>query len=297
MKDQVKESVKLVYPLRLVRKVAGISSAAWYRKPKRHKEKARRGPRVVITDPALLDEIRKEITQGHLIDEGYKKTWKRLKGRGIIDCKESVCRIMRENNLLPVTRPKPARKANEHKGSIKTGLPNRMWGTDRKRSFTRQDEWCWFFSVADHLNDKIPGWHVNKRGSRFDALEPVRMSVLKVFGSPEQRVCNGIGIFLRTDHGSQYDSHGLQRKRKFLGLQYARAFVRSPQSNGITERFHRTLDDQAPDLYEFESLEDARKIIGQFIQEYNQHWLIHRLGLTSPLEYREKHEKRRIYAA
>jgi len=67
--------------------------------------------------------------------------------------------------------------------------------------------------------------------------------------------------------------------------------------NGIIERFHRTLDEQALDLYEFESLEEARQIIGHFIQEYNRHWLIHRLGLCSPLEHREKHEKRREYAA
>ncbi len=70
MKDQVSESVKLVYPLRLVLKVAGITSAAWYRKPKHGKEKARRGPRVVITDQALLDKVREEITRGHFIDEG-----------------------------------------------------------------------------------------------------------------------------------------------------------------------------------------------------------------------------------
>lgn len=102
---------------------------------------------------------------------------------------------------------------------------------------------------------------------------------------PENRSC------------SQYDSHDFQRELKFLGLQYSPAFVRSPQCNGIIERFHRTLDEQVLDLYEFESIEEARQIIGKFIQEYNQHWLIHRLGLTSPLEYREKHEKRRNYAA
>ncbi|MBP6969328.1 MAG: IS3 family transposase [Prolixibacteraceae bacterium] len=139
MTDQVSESVKLVYPLRLVLKVAGITSAAWYRKPKHGKEKARRGPRVVITDQALLDEVREEITRGHFIDEGYKKTWKRLKRRGIKVSKARVYRVMRANNLLSVTRPKPGRKVNEHKGNIKTDLPNRMWGTDGKRFFTRQD--------------------------------------------------------------------------------------------------------------------------------------------------------------
>jgi transposase InsO family protein len=297
MKDKVSESVNVVYPMRLILRVAGLTSAAWYRKPMYRKEKVRRGPRIKITDKDLLDEIRKEITQGHFVDEGYKKTWKRLKRRGIKVCKARVNRVMRENNLLSVTRPKPERKKNEHNGNIKTDLPNVMWGTDGKRFYTRQDGWCWFFGMIDHFNDEVIAWHANKSGSRFDALEPLRMAVQKVFGSLEEKVCTGVGLFLRTDHGPQYDSHDFQKELKFLGLQYSPAFVRSPQCNGIIERFHRTLDEQVFDLYEFESLEEARQIIGQFILQYNRHWLIHRLGLTSPLEYREKHEKMRNYAA
>lgn len=297
MKDQVSESVNMVYPMRLVLRVAGLTSAAWYRIPKHRTNKVKPGPRIKIRDQELLDEIRKEITGGHFVDEGYKKIWKRLKRRGIRVCKERVNRVMRKNNLLSATRPKPERKKNEHNGNIKTDLPNVMWGTDGKRFFTRQDGWCWFFGVIDHFNDEIIAWHANKSGSRFDALEPVRKAVQKVFGTLEEKVCTGIGLFLRTDHGSQYDSRDFQKELKFLGLQYSPAFVRSPQCNGIIERFHRTLDEQVFDLYVFESLEEARQIIGQFIQGYNRHWLIHRLGLISPLEYREKHEKMRNYAA
>lgn len=297
MKDQVSESVNLVYPMRLVLQVAGLTSAAWYRIPKHRTKKVKPGPKIRITDQELLDEIRKEITGGHFVDEGYKKTWKRLNRRGIKVCKERVNRVMRENNLLSATRPKPERKKNEHNGNIKTDLPNVMWGTDGKKFFTRQDGWCWFFGVIDHFNDEIIAWHANKSGSRFDALEPVRKAVQKVFGTLEEKVCTGIGLFLRTDHGSQYDSGDFQKELKFLGLQYSPAFVRSPQCNGIIERFHRTLDEQVFDLYVFESLEEARQFIGQFILEYNRHWLIHRLGLISPLEYRKKHEKKRKNAA
>jgi len=82
-----------------------------------------------------------------------------------------------------------------------------------------------------------------------------------------------------------------------LGLVYSPAFVRSPQCNGIIERCHRTLDEQVFDLHDFESLEAARKAIGEFIERYNRHWLIRRLGLNSPLDYREDHEKRREDAA
>ena len=37
---------------------------------------------------------------------------------------------------------------------------------------------------------------------------------------------------------------------------------------------------------QFEDIEEAREVIGTFIASYNNDWLIHRLGLMSPREYR-----------
>ena len=47
----------------------------------------------------------------------------------------------------------------------------------------------------------------------------------------------------------------------------------------------------------FESLEQARKIIAEFLENYNREWLIHRLGLTAPLDYRQDFERRKNDAA
>ena len=297
MKDQVSEIVKRMYPMSLILSVAGLSSAAYYRKSMPKSNKARPGPKPTIGDDQLLMEIRKEILESLFLDEGYKKTWKRLQRRGIKASKERVNRVMRENDLLSVTRPKAERKVNDHTGSIKTELPNRMWGTDGKRFYTLKEGWCWFFGIIDHFNDEIIAWHANKSGNRFNAMEPLRTAVKKTYGSLEQHVCKDLGLFLRSDHGSQYDSNDFQKELKFLGLIYSPAFVRSPECNGIIERFHRTLNEQVFDLYVFESLEEVRKVIGEFIERYNRYWLIHRLGLNSPLEYRLGHEKMRKYAA
>lgn len=291
MKGQESKTAKQVYPMSMILTVAGLSSAAYYRKNELKGQKARPGPRPAITDDQLLMEIRKEILEGLFLDEGVKKTWKRLQRRGIKASKERVNRIMRENNLLSVTRPNPERKVNEHTGTITTELPNQMWGTDGKKFYTQKEGWCWFFGVIDHFNDEILSWHANKSGNRFNAMEPLRTAVKKTYGSLEQHVCIDVGLFLRSDHGSQYDSDDFQKELKFLGIIYSPAFVRSPECNGIIERFYRTLNEQIFDVYDFESLEQARKIIGEFIERYNRYWLIHRLGLNSPMDYRENHEK------
>jgi transposase InsO family protein len=39
-------------------------------------------------------------------------------------------------------------------------------------------------------------------------------------------------------------------------------------------------------LYDFESLEDAREIIGRFIRQHNERWLLERFGYRTPNEVR-----------
>lgn len=94
------------------------------------------------------------------------------------------------------------------------------------------------------------------------------------------------GLFLRSDHGSQYDSRDFQAELTYLGLVHSPAFVRSPECNGIIERFNRTLQEQVFDIHCFETIDEAREVISKFIDDYNRFWLIERLGHLSPLEYR-----------
>ncbi|MCL6581301.1 MAG: hypothetical protein K6U08_06785, partial [Firmicutes bacterium] len=42
-------------------------------------------------------------------------------------------------------------------------------------------------------------------------------------------------------------------------------------------------------LHRFRDLEDARARIARFIDTYNNHWLLERLGYPSPLEGRSDH--------
>lgn len=287
MKGKVSESQNRPYPMEMILKIAGLSSAAWYRRKSDTGNKKRPGPKPLITDEDLLSEVKTEINMSVFNGEGYEKIHKRMSVRGIIAAPHRVNRIMRENHLLSPTRPKVNLAKNEHKGKIITEYPHRMWGTDGKRFYTLNEGWCWLFSVIDHCNDEIIAWHIAKVGNRFAAMEPVRMAVKTIFGSLERSICKDTGLFLRSDHGSQYDSDDFQRELKFLNLSYSPAFIRSPQCNGIIERFHRTINEQVFDLCLFDSLEQAQGIIAEFMHNYNHVWILHRLGLKTPVEYRK----------
>ena len=61
-----------------------------------------------------------------------------------------------------------------------------------------------------------------------------------------------------------------------------------PECNGVAERFIRTLKEECIYLHHFETLEEARAVIGAFIKRYNNGWLLQRHGYMTPAAAREK---------
>lgn len=55
---------------------------------------------------------------------------------------------------------------------------------------------------------------------------------------------------------------------------------------------HRTLNEQVFAVNTFMSLEEARQAIKEFVEDYNQDWILHRLNYCSPVEYRKNYENK-----
>lgn len=292
MKQEKSAFTDKPYSVRMILSVAELSSAAWYdNRPRVKKEEKRKpGRKPSINDDELLDQIKAYLRKPKFNSEGYIKIHARLKGKGLMVGKNRIYRLMKASNLLLQINGANG-SGRKHDGTIITEAPNLMWATDGKEFQTREEGKCWFIGVIDHFNDEIKSFHVCKKFDRYAALEPLREAVKNEFGSLEKGICQNMDIALRSDHGSQFDSCTYQGELKFLGLNYSPAFVRSPECNGIIERFHRTLNEQIFKQEYFENLEEAKKALNQFIERYNQDWILHRLGLRSPLEYRIAYDK------
>jgi len=245
---------------------------------------ARRGPKPKVSDAALLDAIRADLDASPFTGEGHRKVWARLKfGQGLRVSRKRVLRLMRENNLLsPYRKPQGAPK--DHDGSIGTQAPNVMWGTDGARVFTLEDGYGWIFVAVEHWNAECMGVHVCKKGNRMAALEPVAQGVLDQFGSVERGAARGLA--LRMDHGTQYLSDHFQNQIKAWGIAPSFAFLREPETNGVAERFIRTLKEQAIYGRIFQNLEEVRQAVAEFVDQYNQHWRVEKNGFRSPEEMR-----------
>jgi len=296
MQNQLYTAKGKPYPMFMILQVAELSPSAWYdiRPRIKTEDKRKRGPKTLLSDAEILSQLKELLKEPLFYGEGYIKLHKRLKRKGAIVGKNRIYRIMLGNGLLNIQKGSPG-SGRAHDGTIITQHPNIMWATDGKEFKTTNEGKCWFIGVIDHFNDEIKSFHVCKIFDRFAAMESLRNAVKSEFGSIEQNVCKGINIALRADHGSQFDSKDFQKEVQFLGMNYSPAFVRSPECNGIIERFHRTLNEQIFKLHTFENLEDAYIKLNKFIKDYNENWLLHRLKLNSPIEYRHKYiEKKHI---
>lgn len=222
----------------------------------------RRGPKPKIADADLLAAIRADLAASPFVGEGHRKVWARLRIlSGIRVSKDRVCRLMRENALLSPHRMRQGAPVL-HDGSIQTEAPNQMWGTDGIRIQTVEDGWVWVFSAVDHFDACCVGIHAVKIGNRFAALQPIAQGLQAEFGSTGAKA--GKGLKLRMDHGTQYTADDFLKQVKFWGIDRSFAFVAEPQTNGVAERFNRTLKEQTIHGRLFRNLEEVRQAVTEF---------------------------------
>ncbi len=84
------------------------------------------------------------------------------------------------------------------------------------------------FVAIGHHSAECLGPYAARRGTRFDALEPLGQGVRQHFGGFAKDIATGLS--LHHDHGSQYMSDVFQGELKFLGIE---GFVRSRASRVV----------------------------------------------------------------
>jgi transposase InsO family protein len=124
---------------------------------------------------------------------------------------------------------------DSHDRQIITEAPNVMWAIDTTQITTVQHGKVWLFGVAEHWNAEFLGWHVTKRGTRFEATQALSMAVRQQFGHLSAGAARGLA--LRHDHagvpkplaawggGSAFMADHFQNQVRFRGISPSCAFV------------------------------------------------------------------------
>jgi hypothetical protein len=71
-------------------------------------------------------------------------------------------------------------------------------------------------SIVEYWNAGCFGWHVNKRGDRYAALDPIAQGLTALYGSTAADAARGLVV--RMDHGTQYLSEHLVYQVRFWGM-------------------------------------------------------------------------------
>ncbi len=244
----------------------------------------KRGPKTVLDDPTLLALIRADLATSPFTGEGHRKVFARLRYLGGHRVgRNRILRLMRHHHLLSPHRTAVV-PAKAHDGRIITDAPNVRWATDGAKIWTTEDGWLWCFTTLEHWNAECLGHHVCKIGDRFAAYEPVAQAVARIFGTAAPQAARGVE--LRHDHGSQYLTDYFQGQSRYHGFTPSFAFVGEPETNGVVERFNRTLKEQIIHGKSYRNRAELAAAVAAFVIVYNRDWRLEKLRYQSPLEAR-----------
>ena len=180
------------------------------RRPRPRRRVVARGPVGAAPDDVLVAHVRRVLEASPFHGEGYRKVWAKLRVEGRRTSKERVRRLMREHDLQAPQRAGHAHGPKAHDGTITTEAPDVMWGTDMTATVTVAEGPAFVFVAVDHCTAECIGLHAAKRGTRFEALEPIRQGIRERFGGIGEGVARGLR--LRHDHGSNYLADDFQQE-------------------------------------------------------------------------------------
>jgi len=193
-----------------------------------------------------------------------------------------VYRIMKAHNLLLVRRYSE-RPEHVHDGKVIVMRSNLRWCSDGFE-FT-----CWNGDVIrgafliDAHDREIIAWRavVNAGISGSDIRDLLLEAVERRFSALRAPTV----IEVLTDNGSPYIAKDTQIFARQLGLKPCFTPVRSPQSNGMSEAFVKTLKRDYVQVTPLPDAETVLGLIGSWIDDYNDNHPHSGLKMRSPREF------------
>lgn len=203
--------------------------------------------------------------------EGYRRlAFMMLDAEVVAVSPSSVYRVLTEAGLIQAAWAKPNRKGMGFQQPLEV---HEHWHIDFSY-LNIAGTFYYLCTVLDGCSRYIISWDIRESMREADA-EIVLQRGREAFPAARPRVIS--------DNGSQFVAKDF---KEFIRIWQATHVLTSrghPQSNGKLERFHRTLKEQAMRPKTPLSLEDARRVAGEFIDYYNNVRLHSAIGYVTPL--------------
>lgn len=202
--------------------------------------------------------------------DGYRRlTWQMIDADVAYLSESSVYRILHEADLL--SQWKRHRRAGT--APAKPTRPHERWHTDLM--YLRiADSWYFLVTVLDAYSRYVVHWELLTTMTAADVRLVIQEALERTGAQPA----------VVTDNGSQFTAAEFKDLVRRFSLEHIRIRTYHPESNGLVERFHRSTR-EALEEQTLANLTQARAIIADWVQHYNEERLHAGIGYLPPAEY------------
>ena len=215
---------------------------------------------------AILDFERKNDL------EGYRRlTFMMLDADIVAVSPSSVYRVLKNAGRIGRSTNKPSLKGT---GFIQPEKPHKHWHIDV--SYVNLHGTFYFLTaILDGYSRSIVHWEIREGMKEQDELVVLQRAKEK-HPAENPRIIS--------DNGPQFIAKDFKEYIRLSGMTHVRTSPYYPQSNGKLERFHGTIKSECIRPSTPQSLEEARRIVGRYVERYNNVRLHSALGYIAPAD-------------
>ena len=202
--------------------------------------------------------------------DGYRRlTFMMLDEDVVAVSPASVYRVLAHAGLLQPWNTTPSAKGT---GFVQPVAPHEHWHTDVSY-LNICGTFYYLCSVLDGCSRATLHWEIRESMTERE-VELVLQKAKEKYPDAKPRVIS--------DNGPQFVAREFKQFIRISGMAHVRTSPYYPQSNGKIERWHGSLKAAAVRPKTPLSVEDARRVVGDFVEQYNTRRLHSAIGYVTP---------------
>ena len=204
--------------------------------------------------------------------DGYRRlTYKMLDANVVAVSASSVYRVLKAAGVIDRHNMRPSRKG---KGFHHPSRPHRHWHIDIAY-LNLGGTFYYMCSILDGYSRFIVHWEIREQMTEQD-VETILQRAREKFPGETPRIIS--------DNGPQFIARDFKAFIRICGMTHVRTSPYYPQSNGKLERYHRTIKGECIRPGTPLCLEDARRLVAKYVDQYNNERLHSTLGYVTPVD-------------
>lgn len=208
--------------------------------------------------------------------DGYRRVTYMMMDENIVAVSpSSVYRVLKEFDCMRKWNRKPSKKGS---GFEQPSGPHKHWHVDVTYINIR-GTFYYLCGLLDGYSRYMIHWEIGEKMTESE-VEIIIQRAREKYPHAKPRIIS--------DNGSQFISRDFKEYVRISGMTHVRTSPYYPQSNGKYERWNQTLKQESIRRKTPLSLEEARRVIAEFVEDYNTVRLHSAIGYIAPKDKLEE---------